>query len=494
MNKLRLVKLKFPGRPVRVATWCAVRVAILFIAGLGAGRAQDFDRAMFQLLDGSTLIEDCGDCAQPPIIHRLRGSFELVLLNSTPLGSEYAVTNLLLTTEGGAPGTITGRGTYSIGGEVLVLQHLSLEISRDGALPVRMENVSLNVSKVFPLLSLAVLRVDVLPLPGSLTLNLVAAPARDIWFSTINAFTPASSSEPLTGGDLVSANGVVVQSMSNLVGALGLPAASWPVQVDAVDIQPGGEVWLSLAADQPVSRFGKLQHGDIVSNRGTIVARNQDLTLAFGIMPAVPDVGLDAMRAEASGEIFFSTTTEIFSERLGRLLRRGDLLSNRGVIVAANEVLLAEFQPTSAGDFGLDAFYQWPSGEIWFSVERGFQDRALGPVGAGDILSSQGIIVRRNLDLLSVFAPIEDLADFGLDALFVVSDLSVATSAPRLSRAVWERGAAHIEWQGTGRVFQVLRAGSSGGPYDAVSPLLPVSSFDDVDGPEEAGYYRIRQW
>ena len=78
--------------------------------------------------------------------------------------------------------------------------------------------------------------------------------------------------------------------------------------------------------------------------------------------------------------------------------------------------------PLVVPDYGLDAVHVWPSGEIWFSTEEGFQDGALGPIAAGDLLSDQGYVVYRNLELLGPFAPIEDLADFGLDALFLVSD------------------------------------------------------------------------
>jgi hypothetical protein len=82
---------------------------------------------------------------------------------------------------------------------------------------------------------------------------------------------------------------------------------------------------------------------------------------------------------------------------------------------------MAAFQPIDPvpANFGLDAAHVWPSGEIWFSTEVSFTDSRLGPVGKGDLLSDTGRVVARNRELLEIFSPIEDLADFGLDALQV---------------------------------------------------------------------------
>jgi hypothetical protein len=42
------------------------------------------------------------------------------------------------------------------------------------------------------------------------------------------------------------------------------------------------------------------------------------------------------------------------------------------------------------------------------------------------MLSDQGFIVVRNLDLVQPFSPLEDLADFGLNGLWLVTDLAPA--------------------------------------------------------------------
>jgi hypothetical protein len=225
------------------------------------------------------------------------------------------------------------------------------------------------------------------------------------------------------------------------------------------------------------------------------VARNQALTAAFGIMPAVPDLGLDAVMVKDDGEILFSIETDAFGETMGKMLRHGDVLSNKGQIVASNAQLLSRFHPSAPKDYGLDALYLWPSGEIWFSLREGLEDGQLGPVAAGDLLSDQGVIIFRNLELMSAFAPIEDLADFGLDGLFIVTDLTALAPAPCLTRiSRGQSSIASLGWEGQGRVFQVQRAASVTGPFPSISPLLPDRMWDDAGATNSTGFYRLRQW
>src|SRR5207247_4068089 len=130
---------------------------------------------------------------------------------------------------------------------------------------------------------------------------------------------------------------------------------------------------------------------------------------AFGIQPVAPDVGLDAVHILNSGEIYFSIQSNTFSEKLSVTLHRGDLLSNTGLVVRINQRLLGQFHPaTPATDYGLDALYVWPGGEMWFSTEDDFVDLQLGPISAGDLLSDQGYIVLTQAELLAAFAPTQN--------------------------------------------------------------------------------------
>jgi hypothetical protein len=478
-----------PARFIGAGTVVAMGLLVLLLGWPAA--AQDFTRAMFRLLEGSVLIDDCPVCGRPTLSFPLEGTFELVRRDSNPLFSTYYVTNVAFRTRTAEPKSITGHGLYTIGGEVAVQQRMTLDLVYESK-NLAFSNSVLITEKLFPLISIELDQVNP-TLLQVLTLKLLAAPVREIWFSTLSGFTPAAGGHA-SGGDLVSASGDFVRTASNLVAKFELPPSAFPVNVDAFDVQPGGEIWFSLAETQPTSSVGTLYQGDLLSDRGLIVKRNQALTAAFGPMPVVPDVGLDAVMVADDGEIFFSITTPIFGERAGRLLRPGDVLSNRGLVVASNAQLLSRFQPTiTTEDFGLDALYIWPSGEIWFSTEHGFQDKELGAIGQGDLLSNQGIIVQRNLDLLAAFAPVEDLADFGLDALFIVTDVRTTPAPPQLKQPTRSSTLTHLEWDGLGRAFQLLRSSRVDGDYQPVSPIRPDLNHDNPTSLDR-GFYRVLQW
>jgi hypothetical protein len=268
--------------------------------------------------------------------------------------------------------------------------------------------------------------------------------------------------------------------------------------LDAVDILPGGEIAFSLGSGIFSETLGPLQQGDLLSTKGRILRRNQDLLASFGLQPPAPDVGLDAVHVLDTGEIFFSIPTNVFSEPLSVTLHRGDLLSTNGTVVRSNQQLLARFHPANAtNDYGLDALYVWPSGEIWFSTEDAFSDSVLGFIPSGDLLSDQGYIVFRNLELLNAFVPTNAPSDNGLDALYVVTDAASPAPAPRLAIQVnTSTGSAGLTWQGQGRVFQVERAADVAGPFRPLSPILPGLSFDDWGTltNRARSYYRLRQW
>jgi hypothetical protein len=186
------------------------------------------------------------------------------------------------------------------------------------------------------------------------------------------------------------------------------------------------------------------------------------------------------------------------------VLRKGDLLwansdHSQGGIVKHNSELLARFQPPNPGhDFGLDAIYIWPSGEIWFSTEEGFTDAQLGPITPGDLLSDHGYIVYHNLELLQAFAPMEDLAHFGFDSLAVISDAVVSDTAGARLQIEFQNQKTRIliKWTGAGRVFQLERSASVTGPYSPIAPITTDSQFEDVGPfpPNEDRFYRLQQW
>lgn len=196
--------------------------------------------------------------------------------------------------------------------------------------------------------------------------------------------------------------------------------------------------------------------GDLLCDRGKVVATNLELMRNFHPMPPTPPVGLDAIcvkrfhkpvdiDADLNAEpnrhpvIWFSTEVSFFDESKGVRVSDGDLLSTTGRIVATNRWLVRNFrpQPTADGtitDFGLDAVFvprfnvRLNSEDlppvIWFSTERGWYDERLGRhINDGDLLSTTGRIVRTNWQLMRRFYDPTVAAvvprNVGLDAVHV---------------------------------------------------------------------------
>jgi hypothetical protein len=424
----------------------------------------------------------------------LRGTFELVKTNENLLFTSFVVTNIAFTAGSGSPVyTVTGSGSFQIGGEVALHQEmtLSLKINDD---TIELTNSTVSVSRRWPMIEIDM--VDAHPTATrAFYLTLAAAPVREIWFSTAHGFTPADSSKPRgSPGDLLSSAGRVVRSNQALIEQFFFSPPP-PDGNDAFDIRPGGEILFSLNETAFSQDLGAIQHGDLLSEHGQRLYLNQQLVEEFGLASDAIDLGLDAFMVGDDGDVLFSITTDMDSPKAG-VLHRGDLLSNRGVVVKHFGELLARFHPQKQNqDFGLDALYLWPSAEIWFSTEDNFTDEQLGQIRSGDLLSDQGYIVFRNLELLGPFQPVEDLADFGLDGLFVITDYGAHGDPARLFPPKVGPSSVQLRWEGNGRVFQLEKANTVNGPWRIASPLIPSLDFEDTDpagGP--LVIYRLKQW
>jgi hypothetical protein len=462
---------------------------LIFVFSAAGGPAQTFTNpVVYRLLEGSTLIDDCLICGRPSIIYPLRGAFTLAQTNANPIAAQYELRDIDFYTapRSNAAHTIRGRGAYSAGGHLVLQQDMVLDVMIDDVAHV-FTNENRSVSRQFPLLEISLAQTQQ-NLITFYSMHLVAAPVREIWFSTTN----------LGSSTVVSSEGNVVKTVSGLTSPFGFsPVAPAPAS-DALDILPGGEILFSLVYGAFSSRLAtQIYEGDLLSNRGRIVRRNQQLTAQLGFMPAVPDLGLDAVMMRDDGEILFSIKTNMFSERLGPI-RRGDLLSDRGEIVMRNEQLLARFDPLVAQDYGLDALHIWTHGEIWFSTESDFQDRNLGLVRAGDLLSSEGIIVYRNPELTALFRSAAQTNDFGLDSLFVVTDYIVPPAPPQFTNSFLTHNTlvtcARFEWLAAGRVFQVYGTDDLTVPFQPVFPIQPDPFFQICPPNQPRKFYFLRQW
>lgn len=462
----------------------------------------------YRLLPGAQFIEDCLVCGRPPYILPMEGTFSLRLIEENPLFSTYAVEDIAFHagTPRGLYYKINGTGTYQVGGEVAMVQTMRLEVQVDDGSTARFCTFTNNPSSVtrgWPLIEIALDEVEGSPMQF-FRMTFIAAPIREVWFSTSHGFTPGVQPAPtahVRGGDLVSDTGWLVFSNANLRGRLGLMPSPDPpdLGLDCVDIMAGGELAVSIEEDAFSETLGFLHHGDALSDRSRVIAAYSELIAPFEPMPPIVDPGLDALQVFGSGEIYFSIENEFFSEKLGTKIGRGDLLSNKGFILKTQEQLLAKFSPPPIPlDFGLDALHVWPSGEIWFSLEEGFQDTKLGVIRHGDLLSDRGEIVYRNYDLLRNFQPLEELADFGLDAVFIVSDaMALPAGVARCTGMEWRPdGGLRLHWTTTGKVRQLEKATSVVGPWKPVSPITFDLIFDDLQGPKSdpQAFYRLREW
>lgn len=477
--------------------------AFLLTTRLGSVDAADVvsSAARYQLLPDSHLIDDCPPCARPTVPEPMRGSFDLRLVGEDPLFSRYALENIAFTAGGFAGRTykVTGRGAYKIGGEVALIQELSLEVRIDDGVSNRLcflTNAIPQVGRLWPMIEVPLIQTN-----GTFTqayeLHLFAAPFWEVWFSTAHGMTPGiwdPSTNRLTGGDLLSSAGHVVRRNRQLTVNHGIMPLVPDLGLDAADILPGGEIAFSITQDAFSETLGNLYSGDVLSDQGRVITNGIGLVSAFTARPPTVDIGLDALQVMPNYEFYFSVANDLV---LGQSIRRGDLLSSRGFIVRSNEQLVARFHPIDPQrDYGLDAIYVWPSGEVWFSVETGFYGQHFELYGHGDLLSDQGYVVARNLELVGPFQPLEDLADFGLDALFIVADASAAAPAPHFTRVRRERvtGSVELEWEGKGRLWQVLRAGEVMGPFDPVSEILPDRLFNDTRPSTPRAFYQLKQW
>src|SRR4030095_85762 len=175
------------------------------------------------------------------------------------------------------------------------------------------------------------------------SLRLTAAPLREIWFSTKTFFSGSNGPggvEFFLSGDLVSNSGRVVKRNGELSSSVGIHVPGPDLGLDAVDILPGGEIAFSLGSGAPSDTLGPIHHGDLLSTQRGILRRNQDLLSPFAVQPPAPDVGLDAVHILDSSEILFSIQSNIFSQRLGVTLHRGDLLSSSGLVVRTHQQML----------------------------------------------------------------------------------------------------------------------------------------------------------
>ena len=497
----------------KLHSWMPAGLAILILISSVAIRApaQSIPPGAvwsYTLVNGSQLIDDCPLCDRPTIMTPLRGTFQLRLLQPGPLFSTYALENIALT-GGDITGRlykITGEGTLRLGGELAFQESLFLQVSIDNGFTNQLcyfTNALHFVTRFWPMIQESVDQTNGTP-AQQFHIDLNAAPFHQLWFSTTGDFfagiwnSPTNSVSP---GDLISTTGCVVKKNSQLTSRLGIMPPAPNLGLKDMDILRGGEVAFSIEQSIFSETLGTLHPGDLLSDRGRVLRTNAQLIAAF--LPAKPvpsDVGLAAVQVMQNGEIWFSVQTNFFSSSLNRMIQPGDLLSDNGTLVRSNAALLAQFHPVNpTDDFGLKTAYIWPSGEIWFSTAQGFYDSNSRYYASGDLLSDQGYLVYSNVELLSVFQPFNSTAGLGLDASFVITDVTPPSPPPKLNLPQSTNqppASLSLHWSASGRVFQLERAINAAGPYLPLNPITTDTVFIDSGARtnQSQAFYRLRQW
>ncbi|MHB1308576.1 MAG: hypothetical protein ACYDC1_08480 [Limisphaerales bacterium] len=459
----------------------------------------------YRLLPGSTFEDECRVCDRLPIIEPIQGEFDLVWVDEGPAIARFEVTNLRAVdfSEETLRRVVLGGGQFERLAEPAGAGAMRLAVNVAGNGTQRDANLT-NVT-LLPAAAWPLLEVDLGEVGGTdftnFKLRLRAAPLQELWFATPHGMTPGIDPSPgrIEGGDLLADAGRVIRPRQRLLASLGFEPGSTNLPIDALTVADGGEVWFSFPEDVDTPKLGLIHDGDVVSDAGRMVRRSAQLLGAFALMPPIEDPGVDGLQLLDDGQILFSIRRPVFSERLGQRIERSDLLSDAGVRVRSGQELRSAFKPVSPdAEPGLDAFHLWPGGEVWFSTEEGFESATEGVITDGDLLSSRGYVVYRNLDLVRWFQPLEDLANFGLTSLFVISD---ATAPPKASTLLppgfsGTPAAPGLRWELAGRCAQVERAFRVEGPYRATSPLILDTEWADplATGREEMMFYRLRQW
>ena len=386
----------------------------------------------YRLVEGSTLTEDSEIADRPSIRVPIRGYFWLKQLSSDPLFTNYNINRLKFQSKDSSFPSYHGllNGTFRVGGEVALLQQMVLKGTIDGSEEILLDSGLQKIDINFPWIEMDVDQMFPDPF-RAYNLHLVAVPWPKTWFSTATSFT-SSSGVKVSNGDIISTSGKVISKNNQLTGKLGIMPIVQDLGLDAIMLEKplkplamdrSRTIFFSLPQDEFSETLGYLHNGDLLSDKGTVIKSYKDFISPFGPMPPVPDYGLDAIAYSNRGELIFSIQKDFFSEKQGKTISNGDLLSDKGYVFKTNNELLSKFKlyPTYVAiDFGLDAVYVWPWGEVWFSTKSSFPVEQYEIIGHGDLISSYGKVILRNSELLEAFKPTEKIADFGLDSLEIL--------------------------------------------------------------------------
>ncbi len=115
---------------------------------------------LYELLPGSTFLNDCPICDRIPIVLPLEGTFVLTRGPSETPDIQYQITDIDFQTRGGDPAyTVSGGGNYTIGAEAIPTQQMSLRVEINGEAGIELEGKTDSIDATWPFLDIAVVEV-----------------------------------------------------------------------------------------------------------------------------------------------------------------------------------------------------------------------------------------------------------------------------------------------------------------------------------------------
>ena len=146
-------------RPAR--HWLPFAIALAMLASPRPAAAQVLDPIQYTLFKSANFGYGCdGPCACPFVFSgSLDGSFTFYRTSVDPLYTHYALLNILWhypVPGTGKIATLTGHGTYDIGGEVANLQRMQLDLVTDGVLAQHFDSGLVPARGIFPAIDIDV--------------------------------------------------------------------------------------------------------------------------------------------------------------------------------------------------------------------------------------------------------------------------------------------------------------------------------------------------
>ncbi len=147
--------------------------------GMAAAPADTTNSTQLYVLQSQSNYEiGCfGACLCAVRVEALEGTFGLTYVGFDGLYDNYAVSDVRwATSDSVATTTITGSGTYRIGGEVALLQELSLDLSINGTAPKHFDSGLVSGANLFPNIDIKIAASDPTTACVDTVMQVVAAP------------------------------------------------------------------------------------------------------------------------------------------------------------------------------------------------------------------------------------------------------------------------------------------------------------------------------